>query len=139
MREKKTSDLEQILKHASHQELKNYMNQINDISFIEYFACLLKKYNMSKGEVINKTNIDRTYAYQILQGRKHGSKDKIFQLALGLKCSLYECNTLLQLNDKSKLYPKRRRDSILIFALESKINVFETNELLVEFQEDILQ
>ncbi|MDQ0359512.1 hypothetical protein [Breznakia pachnodae] len=139
MKKKKTEELEKILKHASHHELKEFIDQMEHTNFVEYFEFLLNQYSMKKGEVINNTNIDRTYAYQILQGKKQGSKDKIFQLALGMNCTLYECNTLLQLSDKSRLYPKKKRDMILIYALESKLSVFETNELLNEFQEDILQ
>ena len=135
---KKTGDLEQLLKHDSKHDLKNFIEQSESVTFSLYFDSLIEKYQISKSLCITKSNLDRTYAYQIIQGKRHGSKDKIVQLALGINCTIEECNKLLILSDNAILYPKNKRDAILIYALENKLNVFQTNELLMELDVKIL-
>lgn len=136
---KKTIELETLLKHASVHDLHNHVESIQGLTFSSYIDTLLDRYQLSKSNLIQRTHIDRTYAYQLLQGKKRGSKDKIIQFVLAMHCSLEECNRLLLLSDHGKLYAKQKRDSILIYAIETKMDIFATNELLLEFQEDCLQ
>ena len=135
---KKTGELEQLLKHASKHDLKTLIEQTSPVTFSIFFDTLIEKYQTSKSLCITKSNLDRTYAYQILQEKRHGSKDKIIQLALGLSCTIEEANKLLILSGNAILYPKNKRDAILIYALENKLNVFQANELLIELEEKVL-
>ncbi|MDF9824733.1 hypothetical protein M2475_001269 [Breznakia sp. PF5-3] len=135
----KTTELESILKHSSQDNLKDIVDQLEEITFIEYFELLLVKYKAKKSDVIANTLLDRTYAYQILQGKKLGGKDKIIQFSLGIHCTLDECNKLLQLTNNGKLYAKHKRDAVLIHAIEKKLNVFETNNLLYDYDMDLLE
>lgn len=136
---KKTIELEELLKHASKHDLKQYIEQSTPVTFSDFFDSLINKYKISKSMCITKSNLDRTYAYQIIQGKKQGSKDKIIQLALGLSCNVEECNKLLILSNNSILYAKHKRDAIIIYALEKKLNTFQTNELLMEFNGETLK
>lgn len=136
---KKTEELQQILKHASKDELNTYLKEVSNITFQQYFESLCDKYALNKSTIIQNSLLDRTYAYQIIQERRNGSKDKILLLALGLQCNLQECNKLLTLSNNSILYANRKRDALIIYAIEKHLSVIETNELLVDQKEEILQ
>lgn len=76
--------------------------------------------------------LPRTYAYQILNGTKNPGRDKILALCIAAGVDYEETQRALALSNMGKLYPRRREDSIIIFALEQKLSVLQTNELLYE-------
>ncbi len=53
--------------------------------------------------------------------------------------NLEETQRSLTLAGLGQLYPRRHRDSILIFALEHQLSVQQVNELLFEEQEAPLE
>ena len=76
--------------------------------------------------------LPRTYAYQILRGPKNPGREKVLALCLAAKMDYEETQRALALADAGKLYSRRKEDSIIIFALEQKLSVLQTNELLYE-------
>lgn len=132
----------------STQKLQNYLHdtrsmeeilpEIPDLSLSNYLDYLLRKYATSKSEVLKKTTLQRNYGYQIMNGTKEGGRDKILQIALALKVSLEECNHLLDLSNNGNLYAKRKRDALLIYAINKHLSVFETNEILIKYNQSIL-
>lgn len=128
----KTMDLQQSLKHASKDDLKELIKNTNYLKFSEYINHLITHKNQSKSDIILKSNLDRTYAYQIFSGTKVASKYKIVALALAMNCSLDECNKLLTLSNNSILYAKDEVDALIIFSISNNLSLLEVNELLVE-------
>lgn len=121
-------------------ELHNFMKNINDknITFVTYFKDLCDKKNLKKSNVIYESNINRTYGYQILNGDKKPSRDKIIQLCIGANLTLKETNTCLILGGTNELYVKNPRDSILIFSINKKLSIIDINELLYEYNLPLL-
>ena len=60
--------------------LKNYSSK----DFSEYLNELLKEKNLKKNEVIKKTNLNETHAYQMFQGSRGASRDKVLQIAIAM-------------------------------------------------------
>lgn len=56
-----------------------------------------------------------------------------------MKLSLDDCQDALRISGKSALYPKIKRDSILIFALNNSLSIYETNDLLTKYGEKQLK
>ncbi|MDD8049612.1 MAG: helix-turn-helix transcriptional regulator [Thomasclavelia sp.] len=83
--------------------------------------------------------MSRTYAYQIINGTKMPSKDKVIALAIALKCDLHETNNLLNLSNNGNLYSKVKRDALIIKSLNNKYSVEKTNILLDEYNLEILK
>lgn len=135
----KTTDLENALKHASRDNLGQIYQKIKTPSFPHAIDNLLAQKNINRGELIKKTNLDRTYAYQILNGDRNGSKDKILQICIALSCTVKETNQILAISNNAKLYAKTKRDSLIIFALNNNYTVLETNELLLMYNQEPLQ
>lgn len=138
MDEKKTSNLLNILNSISTpSKLNTYINETIDdyknIGFCNYFKDICIKKNIKKSDLINKSNLDRTYGYQILNGTKKPSRDKILQLCIASKLTLEETQKALTLGNAGNLYAKNSRDSIIIFALNNDLNVLKINDILFEF------
>ena len=97
----------------------------------EYLKGLLEKYDVTVGNLVKRTNIDRVYAYQIIQGKKsHPSREKLLAISLRIGLNLDETQHLLRYARVAELYPKNPQDSIIIFAIEHKLSFLDTNELL---------
>ena len=118
--------------------LENILEVIPDLDFVSYLEACLEKKGLKKSEVIAQTNMQKNYAYQICNGTKKGSKDKIIQLALAMHLDLHDTNNLLSLSNNGLLYAKVKKDAILIYALQHHYNLFKTNELLIAHGFDAL-
>ena len=140
--EKSTNELLGVLKSK-----KNYseffQNEIGELIFKsldEYLGVLLKEKNLKKSEVIEKSNLDKNYAYQLFNGiKKNPSRDKILMLAFGMKLTLDETRKLLKIAGLSDLYVRIPRDSVIIFCLQNGKNLIETNEMLDDYALKILE
>lgn len=115
-------------------------NEINfaDFSLSEYLKKLLDEKQLTKAEVIRKSELSEIYAYQILSGLKSPTRNKVLCLAFGMGLNVAETQQLLKSCNIPFLYAKHKRDSIIIFALNKRLSVVEANELLYDIGEDTL-
>lgn len=118
--------------------VSNDLNEIKKLNIGEFFCYICERKHITKSELIKKADIDRTYGYQIFDGRKNPSRDKILRLCLAAKLDLKETKRALEIGKVAQLYPKEVRDSIIIFAINNKISIIETNELLSDKKEKML-
>lgn len=118
--EKNTAEMQQ-------DSLSNYLNQ-----------WLITK-DRSKADVVRGSNLTKAYVYQIFLGRKYPSRDKVIALAFGLDLTTDETQILLKQAGYRELYPRDPRDALLIFAIERKLNIIDTNELLFDHNIEVLE
>ena len=98
----------------------------------EYLVAIVEEKGLQKADVIRKSNIQTNYAYQIFSGLKIPSRDKLIALCFGLELGLSEAQTLLKYAGYAQLYPRIKRDSIIIKALEKHMDVIDCNITLDE-------
>jgi transcriptional regulator with XRE-family HTH domain len=139
---KSTDKLLEILK--SKKTYKEFFEQeIDELIFSsisDYLDILLKEKGLKKSDVIDRSNLDRNYAYQIFNGNKtNPSRDKIIMLSFGMKLTLNETRKLLKICGLSDLYPRSPRDSIIIFCINKGISLIECNVYLNDFSLKILE
>ncbi len=116
----------------------------NEDAFVEtdiksLWEKLIAKSGFSKSDIINKSEISYAFFYDIINDRKTPSRDKVLRLILAMQLSFEDCQMLLKSLQKAPLYARDRRDSIILFALEHRLSVNETLELLLEKNEDPLR
>ncbi|MBE8950518.1 MAG: helix-turn-helix transcriptional regulator [Quinella sp. 3Q1] len=129
-------------------ELKTEKNldgwrSLNQKEFVEplneYLEKLLAEKNLSKQEVIERSGLNREYAYHILSGkRKNPSRQKVLALAIAIGLNLEETQYLLRYARHGALYPRNDWDAVIISAIEQKLSVMQTNELLHNLGETLL-
>lgn len=96
---------------------------------------ILTNAGMSAPEWIASVNISKSYGYQVLRGERTPGRDIILRTALALQLSLKETQRLLAVGGCGALYPKVRRDAAVVFALNQKMTLLETEELLSSLPE----
>lgn len=130
---KSTEELLKILKSGSLDAyLKNNSGELVENPICDYLTAIIDERNLSKAEVIKKSNVQTNYAYQIFSGLKIPSRDKLIALCFGLSLTLDETQTLLKYAGYAPLYPRNKRDSVIISALEKSETVVRCNITLDE-------
>lgn len=123
-------------------DIKNYLRRNHDefvLPLSEYLENLLAEKNLTKQAVIERSGVQREYAYHIFSGlKKNPSRPKILALAFAMDLNLDETQYLLRYAKQSPLYPRNPWDSIIISAIEQKLTVIQTNELLCRLGETVL-
>ncbi len=122
-------------------DIKNYLRR-NRAEFVqplsEYLANLLAQKQLSKQAVIERSGVQREYAYHIFSGlKKNPSRPKILALAFAMGLTLEETQYLLRYAKQSPLYPRNPWDSIIISAIDQRLSVLQTNELLSQLGETL--
>lgn len=114
-----TMDLEMMLREDSNfNESAILDNKCPDIHI------LINKYIAEKGlshaDVICKLNVERSYSYQLLNGRRTPTRMQIIKLGFIFKLDLDEIQRLLKTAGKSILYARNVDDARIIYAIEHK-------------------
>lgn len=105
-------------------------------SFIEERAphialnALLEEKHLKKSELIERSGLNRSYAYDILSGRKKPTRDKLLAFCLSMRLSIEETQSFLNTSGYPQLYAKIERESVILYALQNHISVLDTNQLL---------
>lgn len=143
MTAKDTDELMHLLQDTkTTAQLQTYTNTLAEQTilqtFPEYLNSKMIERNISPAELIAAAQIQRNYGYQILNGTRKPSRDKILALCLALGLDLPETQRALTLAQFGQLYPKNQRDSIFIFSINKQLSVLQVNELLDEMKEELL-
>lgn len=138
---KKTQELISILE--SKDDIYEYFTENCQEIMFDYLPDILdlflKKQGKTKGEVLEKAQIERHYGYQIFSGTKNPSRDKLIMLCFGMELQLDEIQQILKKCSFGELYPRDRRDSVIIFAIHHNLSIMDTNEMLYEMNLKLLE
>ncbi len=128
-----------LLKASSIQDfLAENKGRLGVPHFHEYIEELCKASGHTRGEVIRRAGIDRTYGHQLFNSRRKPSRDKVIQLAFGLGLDEGGTQRLLQVARKSALYVKDERDAAILFCIENHKSLDETQGLLEDIHATLL-
>jgi len=136
--EPNTEELMSILKSADNtQILDNFLSDIDGAKtdFKTVINSILLERNMSIADMQKKSCVARTYIYQIMDGTRNPGRDKVISIALALELDVTESVRLLKLTNNAILYPKNRRDAIIIYSLNNNLTVPDCNRLLTTYDE----
>ncbi len=140
MQDKSTDDLRQELMESP--DLEQYLAE-NDAFFSSKDAAamlnqLFKKCGLSKAALAKRSGMSDIYLHQIFSGRRNPSRSRLLCLCIGLGASLEETQELLKLCGLAQLYPKLRRDAIIIYGLTHRLSLISINDSLFSSDEETL-
>jgi len=121
-----SKDIEEFLIENKH--------NLNSVSFSDYLYHILELKQIKVADLFKAAQISESFGYQLLNGRRQASRDKILQLGLAGKFNLSEINRLLKLGERSELYVKDKRDAIIMFAINKNMSLMEIESYLVDQQ-----
>lgn len=139
---RKTDELLEELKFKNtdiQEYIENNPDSFIEINLKEFWNDIVNNSKMTKSDIINKSDFSYVYFYDVIAGKKIPTSDKIIRLVLAMHLSLEQCQTALRYCGKSQLYPRIKRDSLLIFAITHGYTVFQTQELLIKSGENELK
>ena len=134
-RKKTTDELMKILKNQSSysayiSENKASMNSSQTLP--QMLEQLIAKNHLTKSQAIKNSQLETHYAYQIFKGTKTPSRDKLIMLCIGCGATVEQTRKMLIKLKAAPLYPKDKRDSIILFGILHKIPVIDIDILLYE-------
>ena len=100
-------------------------------AFHAYITDICKSTGLVPEQVIKHAGIERTYGHQLFNGTRNPSRDKVIQLAFGFRLDVEDTQKLLQIAQKSPLYPKIKRDAAVLYCIRHHKDIFETQSVLL--------
>lgn len=129
-----TSELFRMIQESPEQFACDYMkNEENygmPVTLEQFLQELLKKHEMSIPDLIVKTLLSKSFVYQIFSGKRNPGRDILLRIAFAMRLSVEETQHLFLVAGKGALYPKVRRDAIIIYCLGKEMSLDEANEFL---------
>lgn len=104
-------------------------------SFSEHLNALMKARSISVVRLSEQALFSRSFTYQLCSGVRAPGRDIVLRLAFVLELSVEETQRLLLLAQRGALYPKVRRDAVVIFALSHQLSLYDADDLLRSFGE----
>ena len=119
MRRKNTDDLNQELMSAPDIDsyIKNNQTSFAERSVTELLASFYERQGLSKAELARRSCMSEVYLHQVFSGRRNPSRDRLLCICIGLGATLEETQTLLKRASYAQLYPKNKRDAVIIHGL----------------------
>lgn len=114
---------------------KKSLDSYNALRFFE--SCWIKYGFVTQAQVIKRSELGHN-AYHYLDGRKKLTRNRAICLSLAVGMDIDETNTFLQYLGLAQLYVRNSRDVMLIYAINQKMSVHDTNTMLYEADLDVL-
>lgn len=124
-----------IKKSRDFSEVAQTLHDNEEPVFCHFLFTVMEKHQMTPKDIISKSGIERSYFYHILSGQKMPGRNMILRICLCMSATLNETNQLLRLSNQGILYAKIHRDAAIIFAIEKKYSMQQTNDFLMQLNE----
>ena len=137
---KDTDSLQQELMNAPDldQFLSENRDNFNGGSIQKLLNVLFQKRNISKAALAKRSGMSEVYLHQVFAGRRNPSRNRLICLCFGLAATLEETQELLKQCSLAQLYPKNKRDAIIIYGLVNDVSLFDVNDKLFSEREETL-
>lgn len=137
---KDTSDLRDELLSQPHLDeyLKENGDQFVSWGLTEQLLRLFDEKGVTKAAVARNGGMSEVYLYQVLSGQRNPSRDRLLCICFGLETSLEETQQLLKRAGFAPLYPRLKRDAIILHGIIHGTSLAAVNDSLFEENEGTL-
>lgn len=137
---KDTNSLQQELMETPNLDrfLSENQDNFNGGSIHELLNTLFQKRSISKAALAKQSGMSEVYLHQVFAGRRNPSRSRLICLCFGLSATLEETQELLKQCALAQLYPKNKRDAIIIYGLVNGVSLFDINDKLFSEGEETL-
>lgn len=104
----------------------------------ELLLHMIEKKGISKAVLAKQAGMSEVYLHQVFAGRRNPSRSRVLCICFGLNATLEETQELLKQCSLAQLYPREKRDAIIIYGLMHGLSLFEVNDKLFEEDEETL-
>ena len=137
---KNTDDLRQELMESPNldQFLAENQDDFDSGKIVEMLSALFQKRKISKAALAKLSGMSEVYLHQVFAGRRNPSRSRLLCLCFGLEATAEETQELLKHCGHAQLYPKSRRDAIILYGLTNHMDLFDVNDKLFAENEETL-
>lgn len=82
---------------------------------------LLESSGVSRSELIRRLNMDTSYGYQLLNGTRIPTRERLLRIGLLLGAEVEQLQRLLRAADKKSLYVRDITDAKVFYAIKKKM------------------
>ena len=104
----------------------------------DYLRDLLGEKGLKRADVVRASGLNGTFVYDVFAGKSRLGRDNALMMALGLGCDLRQTQRLLRLDGVAELWPKDRRDAVLIWCVEHGLTRAQADDELYRLGEKTL-
>ena len=137
---KNTNDLQEALMDAP--DLNRFLDEnrenFNSTSVADSLNQMILKQRISKSALARRSGMSEVYLHQVFSGRRTPSRTRLLCMCFGLQATVEEAQELLKQCGYAPLYPKNRRDAILLYGLSHQQTLFQINDTLFDEGEETL-
>ena len=137
---KDTNNLHQALMEAPSLDrfLSENQDSFNRDSVCDLLNRLFQKRSISKAALAKQSGMSEVYLHQVFSGRRNPSRSRLLCLCFGLHASPEETQELLKQCGLAQLYPRDRRDAIILYGILNGMDLFAVNDRLFAENEETL-
>jgi transcriptional regulator with XRE-family HTH domain len=92
-----------------------------------YLDGIRKEKGLKKEQLFAAVGISAIFGYEILRGVKSPSRDTLIKFAFAFNMNVDETQKLLVIGEKAPLYPRLKRDALIIYALSHGFSIIKLN------------
>ena len=120
--------------------LQSYLDEhdLETPSLADYLQSELARRGLKQSEVLKNAEIEQTFGWYVFNGQRGMGRDNVLKLSFGMGFDTRHANRALQAAGANALYPKSRRDAIIIYSLEHGFTLRQANDALYTFGEECL-
>lgn len=132
-----TQALHQALSDAPNLErfLSQHAQDMVSTALSEQISQMLDASGLRKADVARQAGISEVYLHQILSGLRTPSRNRLICLCMALGAGLEQTQALLKASGLAPLYPRNRRDAIILYGLSHGMDLEQINNSLRQSQE----
>ena len=140
MESKSTGNLQQEMMEQPNLNayIHDNQEQFSDSSVLSLLSELFNTKKLSKAELARRAGISEVYLHQVFSGRRKPSRDRLLCLCIGMEADLEEIQQLLKQVGYAPIYPRLKRDAIIIHGIIHHTSLAEINDNLFKENEKTL-
>lgn len=99
-------------------------------SFASYITRLCKQKKITVAKALDKADIGTSFGYMLFNGQRKPSRDTVIKLAFAFGLNLDDTQKLLSAAGFGGLYPKIKRDAVIVYAIQRGYTLYQTQDAL---------
>lgn len=100
------------------------------MTFADYLSAWCRKHQTVPEQLIRQANLEKSFGHQLFSGKRNPSRDTVLQLAFAMQADVAQAQEMLKIAGKSTLYPRIKRDTVIIYCLHNRIPLVDAEIIL---------
>ena len=143
MEEEKRLTTDELLKLLFKERSLEQFLQRNESAYLnttfgDYLSAWCRREHVVPEQLIRRADLEKSFGHQLFSGKRNPSRDTVIKLAFAMGADVAQAQEMLKIARKSILYPRIKRDTVIIYCLHNHISLLDTELILEDLDLPIL-